>query len=176
MQGGSRACHLTPVHTPRHFSISFVLALTYMHLFLPLSRESLLTFIRYSAWSIGLFIPEYVLFLLLVAYTPFHYVTITVGTFIFGITLQYAVVRHFVFSHTLRKWHSGFVLFATSATVGAGLVVLLMVVFVEILSIPQYIARVLAGAIAGYLVYLFNLYATFTQPHGVCAPTPDLQK
>ncbi len=131
---------------------------------MPFSKRSLVTFARYTLWSTILFIPEYMLFLMLLKYTPFHYVTITVGTFIFGITLQYTLIRHFVFADTLRGWQSGYALFVASSCVGAGLVALFMILLVEIVGIPHYIARVIAGAGAGYLVYLFNLYANFRAP------------
>jgi putative flippase GtrA len=132
-----------------------------------LTSRSIKKFAQYTFWSTLLFIPEFALFILLDLYTPFHYVTITIGTFVFGITMQYALVRHFVFSESARHWHSGYALFFTSSCIGAGLVVLLMIVFVEMVGIPKYIARVLAGAAVGYLVYLFNLYATFKEdpPH-----------
>jgi len=139
-----------------------MLALTIMRL----SKRSIGTFVRYAAYSIAVFVPEYILFLLLIQYTSFHYVPVTVGTFIFGITLQYSAVRRFVFAHTLREWQSGFMLFVTSSIAGAGFVVLLMIIFVEMLSIPQYSSRLLAGAIAGYCVYLFNVYTTFIAPKG----------
>ncbi len=129
-----------------------------------ITAQSIQRLARYTAWSTALFIPEYALFLLLDVYTPFHYVTITIGTFVFGVTLQYMLVRNFVFAESARHWQSGFALFFTSSCVGAGLVVLMMIVFVEMLGIPKYAARVFAGAIGGYLVYLFNLHATFKDP------------
>lgn len=129
-----------------------------------LSRASLMKLLHYSAWSTALFIPEYVIFLLLVEYTPLHYVMAAAGTFILGITLQYLLVRRFVFHDALRHWRSAYALFFVSSCAGAGLVALLMVVLVETVGIPHYIARVLAGASAGFLVYLFNLYATFKAP------------
>lgn len=128
---------------------------------MPFSRASVVRLTRYTAWSITLFIPEYALFLLFLKYTDIHYVVLTVGTFLFGITLQYALVRRFVFTETHRGWHTGYALFVSSSIVGAGLVGLFMVGLVEGMEIPQYIARILAGMSAGYLVYLFNVYATF---------------
>lgn len=128
------------------------------------SRASLLKLLHYSAWSTALFVPEYAIYLVLVEYTKMHYVTAAVGTFVFGITLQYILVRHFVFKDTLRHWRSGYMLFFVSSCIGAGLVALLMVVLVESLGIPYYISRVLAGASAGFLIYLFNLNATFKTP------------
>ncbi len=131
---------------------------------MPFSRASIIRFLRYTAWSTSLFVPEYAFFLLLLKYTDLHYVAITVGTFLFGITLQYTLVRHFVFADTLRPWHSGYALFLLSSCVGAGFVALFMIALVEGAGIPPYIARVLAGAGAGYLVYLFNIYANFHAP------------
>jgi putative flippase GtrA len=128
---------------------------------MPFSKRSILTFVHYTLWSTMLFIPEYILFLVLLKYTHIHYVAITVGTFMFGITLQYTLVRRFVFANTICRWQTGYALFVLSSCVGAGLIALFMVILVEVAGVPQYIARVIAGAGAGYLVYLFNVYSTF---------------
>jgi len=129
-----------------------------------LSRTSLLKLLHYSAWSTALFVPEYALFLLLVEYTNIHYVTAAVGTFVIGITLQFMLVRRFVFKDTRKQWRSGYILFFISSCAGAGLVAFTMVVLVELLGVPYYISRVLAGVSAGFLVYLFNLYSTWRSP------------
>jgi putative flippase GtrA len=128
------------------------------------TKRSILTLARYTLWSTALFIPEYILFLALLKYSPFHYVTITIGTFVFGITLQYALVRRFVFANAISRWQAGYALFVLSSCVGIGMVTLFMIVLVEIMGIPHYLARVIAGAGAGYLVYLFNVYSTFKAP------------
>jgi putative flippase GtrA len=129
-----------------------------------MSRASIITFLHYTAWSTALFIPEYALFLFLLKHTHIHYVTISVATFILGVTAQYMLVRRYVFAHAGRPWQSGYALFALSSLAGAGIVAFLMIMLVEDFGMPKYIARVIAGAGAGYLVYLFNRYATFAAP------------
>lgn len=126
-----------------------------------LSRASLSTFASYSALSTAVFAPEYLLFLFLIHRTSLGYLAVTIVTYVFGVTLQYALVRHFVFAHTARALGSGYALFVAASCMGAGMVSILMVLFVEFFGMSYAIARLLAAAGAGFAVYLFNLHTTF---------------
>lgn len=95
-----------------------------------------------------------------------HYLNVPYGASVFvgyliGISVNYVLSRRYVFKHSSRKFHHGYLYMVGAAGAGALLTTLLTALLVESLGLFYLTARLLVAGLVGVANYLFNLYVNF---------------
>ncbi|HEV7121347.1 MAG TPA: GtrA family protein [Candidatus Paceibacterota bacterium] len=124
-------------------------------------KPSVKRFLQYSA--VGLFTLIFDLLILYGATTLLSiplYISTPVA-FLVAITINYFIIRRYVFKGTERAVHHGYALFAASAGAGALITTVGVVLLVSYAHLYYLIARLLIGVFTGVANYFFNLYLNF---------------
>jgi putative flippase GtrA len=126
-----------------------------------MDRKGLLRFARYLAVGVSTFLLDLGLLFLAVHFGRIPYYIATPCAFLIAVSLNYALSREIVFRGTERKWHHGYVYFATVALGGAALTTTLVTLLVSQLGLFYLLARIIVAGIVGMGNYLFNLHLNF---------------
>lgn len=119
-------------------------------------EKAIFRFIKYSFFGTSTFLIDLFLLFLLKEIFDIYYIIAAGISFIFAISLHYALVRGFVFTETRRHFESGYIIFIAIALSGLFLLSGLMFVMVDLLGIQYLIARVLISGIVGLWDYFLN--------------------
>ncbi len=118
-------------------------------------------FIRYSSVGFLTFCIDLLLLLFLTAYLKVPYLPATAGSFLIAVSGNYLISRRYVFRHTKRGMHAGYIYFLQFALLGMAVTTGLMWLLLSLAPLPVLYARVIIAAFVGIGNYLANLHLTF---------------
>ncbi len=116
---------------------------------------------KYFLAGASTFVFDFSLLVLLTESVGINYVISSAIAFVVSMTLNYSLVRVFVFKYSDRGIVAGYNIFILIAVVGLILVVGLMALFVEIFNWNYMISRIIIAFIVGLWNYLMNLRINF---------------
>lgn len=122
---------------------------------------SIRRFARYALVNVSTLLLDLTTLYLAVSLLHVPLVIATPLSFLFAVSVDYALSRRFVFKWTQRQWRTGYLYFALFALVGAAVTTGLTETLVTQLGLYYLMARILVAGLIGISNYVFNLCVNF---------------
>ncbi len=116
---------------------------------------------KYTTVGVTTFIIDMGILFALVKLTPIFYpVAVAIG-FLIGVSINYYLLYHWVFSGTERKFHHGYLYFVSLAILGAFMISGGTALLYENLPISLLMARTIMGGTTGFIGFFVNSFFNF---------------
>lgn len=116
---------------------------------------------KYATTGFLTFLLDLLLLFILIDLVSVYYILASVLSFMIATSLNYFLVRSYVFSQTERGIKSGYAIFLSMSGIGLFIVSIGMFVSVELLSVHYLIARGFVVAVVFLVNYFLNLHLNF---------------
>jgi putative flippase GtrA len=123
--------------------------------------KAAIRFSKYATTGFATFLLDIAILFVFIDLFDFYYLTVSTFSFIIATTLNYFLVRRFVFNKTRRRIHTGYFLFALLSLIGLAVVTGAMVLMVEYFAWHYILARAVAVSIVFGVNYIINLHFNF---------------
>jgi putative flippase GtrA len=116
---------------------------------------------RSTIVSIATFVLDLAILSATVELLGMPYIPAAAGAFLLAITINYCVSRRWVFQHSDRGLTAGFIYFLVNAAIGLLATMAVFVLLLEVAGLFYIVARVIASAVAGLIVFALNAIWNF---------------
>ena len=121
----------------------------------------IISFIRFSLSSSTTLLIDLFLLGVLVEFFHVYYLTAAAISFTSSNSINYIISRFWGFKETQRRLARGYFIFITIGTFGLILTVYLMWIFVDILNVFYFLARIMVAIIEGTISFVLHYFLTF---------------
>ncbi len=118
-------------------------------------------FVKYSSVGLATFALDMGIIFLLTQILSLHYALATSIGFLIGLSINYLITYHYVFTGTQRKKLDGYVIFILFGLLGMTFITSFTVLLVETFGMQFFIARCIVGAVLGTVGFFVNALFNF---------------
>lgn len=125
------------------------------------AADNVARFIRFSMSSSSTMLLDLLVLIILVEFFGVFYLVAAGIAFTTSNSVNYVINRFWGFRDTKQKLAKGYLLFIFIGTLGLGLTVFLMWVFVSLLGVFYFLSRIIVAIIEGTISFVLHYFITF---------------